>query len=198
MRFLLIAIGPLAVGVAWLAREWWERRSVPGRLLVGAFVLVLAFESTIAVARARHAVGVVLGVESAESYLARREPTYRVGQWVDAHLPEDARIIGQDHRGFYIPRDYTMELAHRRRTGLGRNGESPGEILDHFQQAGFTHLLLCPPEPENALEFDPTLGRLLRPWLADQTPIYRQRLTDGDGVARVYSVYPLPEGRVRR
>ena len=33
--------------------------------------------------------------------------------------PATARLIGQDHRGFYIPRGYTMELAHRRRTGLG-------------------------------------------------------------------------------
>ena len=26
--------------------------------------------------------------------------------------------------------------------------------------------MLCPPMPETAVEFDPTLGRLLAPWLA--------------------------------
>ncbi len=58
-----------------------------------------------------------------------------------------------------------MELAHRRRTGLGTRGESAGEIVATLRDEGFTHLLLCPPEPEDAVEFDPTLGRLLAPWL---------------------------------
>ena len=74
--------------------------------------------------RSRHALAVVLGRESAAEFLARREPTFTVGQWAARNLPAAARLIGQDHRGFYIPRDYTMELAHRRRTGLGRHGES--------------------------------------------------------------------------
>jgi hypothetical protein len=195
MRFLLIALGPLSVGVAWLARSWWERRSAPGRLLVGLLLSVLAFESAVSLARARHALGVVFGRESAGSYLARREPTYIVGQWVGGHLAPDARIIGQDHRGYYFPRDYTMELAHRRRTGLGRNGETPQQILNHFDREGFTHILLCPPEPETAVEFDPTLGRILRPWLAAQTPLYQERLTDADRVPRLYSLYALPESR---
>ena len=77
--------------------------------------------ASLAVARARHGLGVVLGRESAESYLARREPTFVVGRWIDANLPADARLVGQDHRGFYLPRDYAMELAHRRRTGLDRH-----------------------------------------------------------------------------
>ena len=50
-----------------------------------------------------------------------------------------------------------MELAHRRRTGLGKNGESAKEVVEGLRAAGFTHLLLCPPVPENAVEFDPTL-----------------------------------------
>jgi hypothetical protein len=105
-------------------------------------------------------------------------------------------MIGQDHRGFYIPRAYTMELAHRRRTGLGRRGESATTIVDELRRAGFTHLLLCPPVPELIVEFDPTLGRLLAPWLAEHRPVYRQQLTDGDGVVRRYAIYPLTDERL--
>jgi hypothetical protein len=159
--------------------------------LASVLVLALGFESTLAVARARHGLGVVLGVESSDHYLARREPTYTVGRWINSHLPASARLVGQDHRGFYIPRDYTMELAHRRRTGLGRNGETAGQVVSRLRQAGFTHLLLCPPVPESAVEFDPTLGRLLAPWLATREPVYRQDLTDADGVTRGYAIYPL-------
>src|SRR4029077_20900752 len=34
MRFLWIALGPMSVAVAWLARTWWQPRSVPGRALI--------------------------------------------------------------------------------------------------------------------------------------------------------------------
>jgi hypothetical protein len=194
MRFVLIAVGPMAVGVAWVAHLWWQRRMLPGRILVGALVLVLGFEASLAVARARHGLPVVVGREDSADYLARREPTFQVGCWVAANLPETARIIGQDHRGYYLPRPYTMELAHRRRTGLGRSAESATMIVARLKQAGFTHLLLCPPVPETAVEFDPTLGRLLGPWLAERTPLYAEDLGDADGVVRRYSIYALETG----
>jgi hypothetical protein len=193
MRFVLIAVGPLSVGVAWLACRWRERRSVPGRVLVALLLLALGFESSLAMARARHGLPVVLGRESAADYLARREPTYRVGRWMDGHLPEDARVVGQDHRGYYLPRPYTMELAHRRRTGLGRVGTSARAVVDHLRREGFTHVLLCPPVPETAVEFDPTLGRLLAPWLAGREPLFREEIGDADGVVRRYAIYKLDD-----
>jgi hypothetical protein len=195
MRFLLIALAPLSVAVAWLAQRWWERRSGPSRLLVAVLLALLGFESVLALARARHGLGVVLGVESPDHYLTRREPTYPVGKWVAAQLPAAAHVVGQDHRGFYIPRHYTMELAHRRRVGLGRCGESSDRIIEQLRGAGFSHLLLCPPVPESAVEFDPTLGRLLAPWLERHHPLYREVLTDADGVARRYAIYALEPDR---
>ena len=191
MRFVLIAVGPLSVGVAWVAASLRERRGVASRLLLGLLVGSLGFEALLAVARARQGIGVVIGRESADAFLARREPTYVVGRWMAANLPKEAKVVGQDHRGFYLPRDYSMELAHRRRTGLGTHGESPGSMVDGLKRAGFTHVLLCPPVPEDAVEFDPTLGRRLDPWLAEGTPVYREDHGDADGVVRRYVIYAL-------
>jgi hypothetical protein len=191
MRFVLIALGPMSIGVAYVASVWCKRPTVPGRLLIAVLVAVMGFEASLAVARSRHVLALLLGRESAAEFLARREPTFSVGQWAARNLPKDARLIGQDHRGFYIPRDYTMELAHRRRTGLGERGESPGEVVERLCEAGFTHVMFCPPAPETPVEFDPTLGRLLDPWIAGQTALFHQDLTDGDGVLRHYSIYEL-------
>ena len=172
MRFVLIALGPMAVAVAWLASTWWERRIAARRgSWSGSCWRCSGFEASLAVARARHGLGVVLGPRDRRA--VPRRAASRPTAWAAGsarHLPGDARIVGQDHRGFYIPRPYTMELAHRRRTGLGRRGESAAEVVARLRESGFTHLLLCPPVPETAVEFDPTLGRLLAPWLAGRTP----------------------------
>ncbi|MDR3633641.1 MAG: glycosyltransferase family 39 protein [Isosphaeraceae bacterium] len=193
MRFVLLALGPLAVATAWLLSVWCDRRSVPARCLVGLVLLSLTFEAGLALVRARHGLGVVTGRETAQDYLARREPTYRVGAWVARNVPVSARLIGQDHRGYYIPRPYTMELAHRRRTGLGRQGEPAETVVSRLRMAGFSHVLLCPPIPEDAVEFDPTLGRILASWVDAKTPLYREDLTDADGVVRRYALYRLDD-----
>jgi hypothetical protein len=167
----------------------------PGRAARLAWVLialVLMGESGLALARVRHGLPLLLGRESAEAFLARREPTSVVGRWIAANLPLSARIVGQDHRGYYLPRPYTMELAHRRRTGLAQAGDTPERVVATLAARGFTHLLLCPPVPEDAVEFDPTLSRVLDGWLAARLPIYRAALTDADGVRRDYALYELP------
>ncbi|QEH33695.1 hypothetical protein OJF2_22010 [Aquisphaera giovannonii] len=193
MRFLLIAMGPMSVGVAYLACRWSERRTPPGRALRAAFVLLLCMEAGIAATRGARTARAVLGGETFHQFLARLEPSYRVGGWIARNLPATSRVIGQDHRGFYIPRDYTMELAHRRRTGLGARGESAGEIVDTLRREGYTHVMLCPPDQGTSVEFDPTLGGLLSPWLEDHSPLYREDLADGDGVVRHYAIYSLED-----
>lgn len=190
-RFLLAALGPWSVAAAWVASEVARSRTLAARCVAAILAGVLVFESAIAVGHARHGIAVVLGRESAEAYLARREPTFVVGRWIEAHLPATARLVGQDHRGFYLARPYTMELAHRRRTGLAAPGEAPEAIVARLRSAGFTHLLMCPPIPETAVEFDPTLGRALAPWLAAGTPLYHEDLADADGVVRRYALYDL-------
>ncbi|WP_422926903.1 ArnT family glycosyltransferase [Singulisphaera sp. PoT] len=191
MRFVLVSLGPMAVGVAWLVDVWWRRRSLPSLAMVAVLMLSLGFETSLALARVRHGLPVIMGRETASDYLSQREPTYPVGNWIDSHLPADARLIGQDHRGFYLPRPYAMELAHRRRTSLGRNQETAREVAETLAGEGFTHLLLCPPVPETAVEFDPTLGRIMADWLETHEPVYRRDLKDADGVLRRYAIYEL-------
>ena len=195
MRFLLAAVGPLSVAVAWGAVAQWRRGTAAGRLLAWLLAMILVAEGALAMARARHAIGGVVGAESVESYLRRREPSYIVGRWMAANLPAGARVVGQDHRGFYLPVDYAMELAHRRRTGLGAHGESADEVIARLNERKFTHLMLCPPV-RGEVEFDPTLSDRLKPWLEGREPLYRADLGDADGVVRRYAVYDL--GGVRR
>ena len=163
---MLIALGPMSIAVAYLASVWCERRRSPRGCCWAILIVVLGTRGQ---PGGRTVAARALGVAAARigrGFLARREPTFTVGRWAARNLPATARLIGQDHRGFYIPRDYTMELAHRRRTGLGGRGESPARSSPTWSSHGFTHVMFCPPVPETAVEFDPTLGRLLAPWTA--------------------------------
>ncbi|MBV8487276.1 MAG: phospholipid carrier-dependent glycosyltransferase [Planctomycetaceae bacterium] len=201
MRFVLFAVGPMSVGVAFLATRWLGRKTLAARALMVILMLLLGLETGLSLARGARAAGVVLGSESFRAFLVRQEPTFRVGRWISLHLPATARLIGQDHRGFYIPRTYTMELAHRRRTGLGERGESPRQIVETLKKEGFTHLMMCPPLRPGAVEFDPTLGRLLESWLAGRVPVFHEEMADSDGVVRSYSIYDLssePEQTARQ
>jgi hypothetical protein len=181
----------MSIGVAWLASTWRDRPTIPARALTIVMVAVLGLESCVAMTRAGRAVGTVLGTETAAGFLARSEPTYRVGRWIGENLPRDARVIGQDHRGFYIPRDYTMELAHRRRTDLGEHGETDVEVVETLRREGYTHLMLCPPAAGSDVEFDPTLGDMLAPWLASRRPLFCEDLAEPDGLVRRYAIYEL-------
>ncbi len=133
----------------------------------------------------------VAGVESAEAFLTRREPTYPVGRWIDAHLPAEARLIGQDHRGFYLPRPYAMELAHRRRTGLGTRGESGDQVIAHSSSTGSPTCSSARPSRRTPSSSTRRSAGSWRAGSAGTRPIYRQRLTDGDGVVRRYEIYAL-------
>lgn len=190
-RFILIAVGPWSVATAYVIADRAKRRTIAARLWILLIVALLGFEATWAIARGRRIANVVLGLESSEAYLARVEPTFVVGRWVDQNLPLGARLIGQDHRGFYFPRPYTMELARRRRTGLGTRGESCREIIGQLRKDRFTHLVMCPPVHEGSVEFDPGLGTLLKTWLDYHAPVYRAELADGDGIVRRYEIYDI-------
>ena len=132
-----------------------------------ALLLVLGMETGLSLAAGARAAG--------SSWVENLRPVPRPlradlsrRRWVARNLPRPLGLIGQDHRGFYIPRGYTMELAHRCRTGLGQNHESSREIVEILTREGYTHLMMCPPLEKDSIEFDSTLGKLLSPWLAGQ------------------------------
>jgi hypothetical protein len=193
MRFMLPAVGAWSVGVGWVMWKLVKSRQLLARVCVGIVVGFLLFQTAIAVAHVRRVLPLLTGHESREAFLARCEPSYSFGRWAGERLPASSRIIGQDHRGFYIPRPYTMELAHRRRTRLGLCGESAAQVIATLRARGYTHLLLCPPVPEDSVEFDPTLGRLLAPWIAAHVPLFDKSLADDDGIVRRYMLYELVE-----
>ena len=200
MRFVLIArradVGRR--GLAGVPTGGTARPS-PRGCWSALLVAVLGLEAGLAVARARHGLGVVLGRESRRSFLARREPTYRVGRWVERHLPATARLVGQDHRGFYIPRALhdgagppPPDRPGRARR-VGRRGRrAPPEGRVHPRPA-----LPAGARGRPSSSTRPSAGCSPPGWRAEQ-PLYREDLADADGVVRRYCDLRAPRSTGRR
>ena len=155
--------------------------------LVSMVMAITAFN----IARVRHGALMLIGLESPSQWLIQNEPTSALAEWVDLNLPENARLIGQDHRGFYWPRPFTMEKAHRRRTGILHKKLAEAQVVDHLAKQGFTHLVMAEPDPIDAVEFDPDLSNYLENWLSSHKPILDRVLHEPDGYNRRYRIYVL-------
>ena len=125
MRFLLIGLGPMSVGVAYLASRWNDRKTIPARALTTALVVILLSRGRPGHGARGTGHGGRAGKRAFQEFLGRCEPTYRVGRWVSSHLPAAARLIGQDHRGFYIPRALHDGAGASTSHRPGRTGSPP-------------------------------------------------------------------------
>ncbi len=159
-------------------------------ILLPLFAIVFLI-SSFNLARVRHGALMLAGLKSPSQWLIENEPTAQLSHWVDLNLPLDARLIGQDHRGFYWPRPFTMEKAHRRRTGLLKNQPSVEFIIQHFLDQGFSHLVMAEPDSLNAVEFDTDLSLYMQPWTESHQPIMDCTLHESDGYHRRYRIFDL-------
>lgn len=162
-----------------------------GNFAIGCLCLLSAFVVSFDLARVRVGAMVVAGLVSPHQWLESHEPTAKLRDWTSANLPPEARLVGQDHRAFYWPRRFTMEKAHRRRTGLLQITKSPEETIDRLRTAGFTHLVLAEPDPVDAVEFDIDLSERLAPWIARKSPLIDMTLPEIDGYVRRYRIYEI-------
>lgn len=195
-RFYIAAFVPWSAAAATVLGEWLSiengslqkrNRSTVLTVCLGILIITSLFN----LARVRHGAAILAGLESPSKYLVDTEPTARLAGWTDQNLPAEARLVGQDHRGFYWPRPFTMEKAHRRLTNLLKIAPTPELTIKHFQEAGFTHLVMAEPDPIDAVEFDTDLSIHLASWTALQKPLLDQTIHEIDGYNRRYRIYAL-------
>ena len=167
-------------------RIFWKK----SLCLILALALILV-NLSFNLARVKTSAMILAGLYSKESWLTSHEPTAWLRTWTNLHLPPDATIIGQDHRGFYWPRLYTMEKAHRRRLGIESTNINSDMMITHLRKSGFTHLLMAEPIPLNAVEFDPALSIILAQWLKENKPMIDVILNENDGYQRRYRLFSL-------
>lgn len=91
----------------------------------------------------RAAVGVLLGHRTAHEHLIRMERSSSAAQWVNAHLPMEARILlVNELRRFYFDRELILEQFYFRQTRYDRAARHPDQVVAKLKQEGVTHLVV--------------------------------------------------------
>ena len=159
LRFLypLVPLASVAAACAWIQIR--RLPSLPRGLAIGALVATACFQSLLPLVRARHALPVAAGWESRQSYLARREPTWPVAEFISRNLPPEARILSQELRAFYINNPVIREKLFYARGGYGSQLQ-PQALPQVLRQAGFEYLLLAEAQG-GGLHYNARLSKLV-------------------------------------
>ncbi len=80
---------------------------------------------------------VALGVESSVEYLNQNERSYEMAQWINQELPEDAKILSQEVKLFYVDRN-----TDRLKIYLSKKQNREKGLIQQIKLEGYTHILL--------------------------------------------------------
>ena len=106
-------------------------------------------------------------------FLSRREPTFGGTVGRVPPLARGGSAGGSGPSGVLPPPGLHDGTGPPSADRAGPPGKSAGEVVAGCGRGGFRTDSL-PPVPEESVEFDPTLGRLLAPWLAGAGRLYRR------------------------
>lgn len=110
--FAVLAV-PIAVVIAHLATRTQVVRALVGMSVAGWLAVSCLADVRLQARR----FPVVLGLETPQAYLSRVFPRYYNYHWYDdlqfinQNLPDDAKVLVWDRRGFYLERDYAWAMS---------------------------------------------------------------------------------------
>jgi hypothetical protein len=146
IRYILPIVPPLVVLLVYALHNMYLRAARTA-ILHGAVVLLVALNG-IYLWRHIEAVSPLAYLarkESRDSYLARTLPDYPVFQYVNLHLPKEAKIyfIFMGRRGYYCDRSYFHDPGEHPwfLVSILKEAQGPEGVYDGLTKAGITHLL---------------------------------------------------------
>ena len=103
---------------------------------------VLFLNSAILGFHSREGFSFLLGFETRDAFLAKRERSYSIAKFVNENTSSDAKILNAEEvRMFYFDRVLVRESGYRARTKYDENQNSE-TVVGRLKQDGFTHLLV--------------------------------------------------------
>lgn len=141
VRYLLPSFALLCVPCAWVVSEFCKRGAILKWTTSSALLLWFAFVIALLWSNAQSTLNVVLGRESAQSYLSRTFAAYDAQNWANLNTPRDARFaIWGEARNYYLDRSYFWaDNPHNNLIDYDkvRSGE---DLIRELKRLGATHV----------------------------------------------------------
>jgi hypothetical protein len=106
--------------------------------------IILALNASYIWNQFRHVdpIGYISGRMSRDAYIAKYRPEYSIYQYVNRHLPENAKLLGLflGNRLYYSERDLIFGVSEFKKIVNGADSEK--KFLKELREKGFTHLII--------------------------------------------------------
>ena len=192
LRFLLPIVPMLAVCAVAVVQALRDVHRPAYLVARTCLICLLVFQGLIQARRVRPCLAVVTGVESRETYLLRREPSYAVARFVNSRLGPECRLISQDYRGLYFEPQFVREESLCRRVPYRARDES---LIQFLAACGFTHVLLVDAHNPEFAVYDPGFVERLGHTPARLPLVFSNHYESANGDSRDYRLYALPAPR---
>jgi len=145
VRFLLPVL-PLIAFIGIQGAAPFFSRALSLRLLLAASLIFLALLGSY---HQRYSARVLFGAWSSSQYLEFRERSWGISDWINRHLPAEAKIYNAEEiRQFYFSREMVRDAWFLKRYP-GLAGETVEGAVSLLKREGFTHILRAKAFPEN-------------------------------------------------
>jgi 4-amino-4-deoxy-L-arabinose transferase-like glycosyltransferase len=116
------------------------------KIVILILSLSLLLNCAVSLYHAKDSIRVVLGLESKESYLARKERSFSACDYINKNTELDSKILTTDPRIYYCDRNIIYSGYYLACKGI-KDNISIKEMASILKKDNFTHLLLVLPRP---------------------------------------------------
>lgn len=121
--------------------------------IVFVLSLSLLFNCLVAFYHAKDRLKVVVGLESEEAYLKRKERSFGMISYINSEIEPDAKILSTDPRAYYCDKKIIYADNYLNCNGLKEDIEIK-ELVRILKKDGFNYLLLAVPRPFDKRDAD--------------------------------------------
>ena len=141
-RFLYPALAFMSILVAYLYFEVCAQDKFLKKLTALAILLLLSYGAALSFYHNFDKIPVALGFESNKDFLSKHERTYRMAEFVNNNLPQDAKILTiNEVRLFYFDREIAVANSVKIDIACNRNLKYDGSFEQYIIDKGFRYLL---------------------------------------------------------
>ena len=132
----------MSILVAYIYSEICKKDKLVGRFSTFILILLFCYSAALSFYHNYDKMPVVLGLQSKEDFLRKHERTYKMAEFINENLSEDAKILTiNEVRLFYFNREIAVASSVKIDIAYNRNLKYGGSFDQYIADKGFRYIL---------------------------------------------------------